>query len=277
MSAERKKLLWIALSATVFVLVLAATGFFLFAPKKSGGGLAAPASVGNVAVPKATDPQDFLMAPPPPPPSDQSRSGDVIVVYGDKPANLGGAPQAGSSAQLANGAAVPGGTVPPSNDNSLAAAQGSLGGPTQANSAAAGASIRQSGAVIRQSASPAKPSASETRRSVATAKPALKTAASYRERTKPEPAAPKVRTTEYWIQAASFTSRDRADSLKHALANKGIASLITVKDIAGSSWYRVRVGPYSIKAEAESWLSKVQSIEDCASASLWTDVALRGR
>ncbi len=270
MSAERKKLLWIASSATIFVLVLAATGFFLFAPKKTGGGLSAPASVGNVAVPKATDPQDFLMAPPPPPPSDQSRSGDVIVVYGDKPASLGGVPPAGTTVPGVNGASAAGGNVPAAAENSLAAAQGSLGGPAQAGSAGAGAGIRQSGAVMEQSAS-------ATKRSVAATGPAVKTVASYRERNRTAPVAPKVRTTEYWIQAASFTSRDRADNLKHALADKGIASLITVRDIAGASWYRVRVGPYSIKAEAEDWLSKVKFIQDCASASLWTDAVYQSR
>ncbi|MDA8427323.1 MAG: SPOR domain-containing protein, partial [Treponema sp.] len=159
-------------------------------------------------------------------------------------------------------------------DASLAAAQGSLGGqqaatpqPSQATSprvpSKPAASIQAGRATAgREAEIRSRGSAPQAR------------VASYRERTKT--AAP-VRVTEYWIQAASFTSRDRADELKRELARKGIASLITVKDMAGTSWYRVRVGPYSIKAEAESWLAKVQSVPNCGSANLWTDVALRSR
>ncbi|HUW41866.1 MAG TPA: SPOR domain-containing protein [Rectinemataceae bacterium] len=266
MSAERKKLLWIALSVTIFVLVLAATGFFLFAPKKTGGSLSAPASVGNTAAPKAADPQDFLMTPPPPPPSDQSNpGGNVIVVYGDKPASLGGTP--GAAGQQAGSATASGGGASAGPEASLAAAQGSLGGQSQA-------AAQPSAEAPRPSASVRQGGERVAAARVATARGGSAQEASYRERAKA--AAPR-RVTEYWIQAASFTSRDRADGLKHELANKGIASLITVKNLAGTSWYRVRVGPYSIKAEAESWLGKVQSIPNCGSANLWTDVALRSR
>ena len=243
MSAERKKLLWIAVSACVFILVLAATGFFLFAPKKGGGGLSAPASVGNTAVPKATDPQDFLMAPPPAPPSEQSHAGgDVIVVYGNKPQDLG------------TGAA-PG---------AAAAPQGSTAAATGAAAAASPAPAGQPATGGIQTTQP---------------KPARQVSAVTAARTPPKATQPakKEKVQEYWIQAGSFTSRNRADDLKHALADKGIASLITVKDIAGTSWYRVRVGPYPIKAQAQDWLSKIKSIPDCTSASLWAEVALRSK
>jgi DedD protein len=71
---------------------------------------------------------------------------------------------------------------------------------------------------------------------------------------------------EFWIQAASFTSRGRADELKQGLADKGIAALISVKDISGKSWYRVRIGPYSVKADAEGWLGKLKDIPGCTEA-----------
>ena len=236
MSTERKKLIWIAVSACAFILVLAATGFFLFAPRKTGGGLAAPASMGNTAVPKATDPQDFLMTPPPPPPSDQSRSGDVIVVYGDKPQGVGAAGQAPAA----------GGTQTNPAAGATALPTGTGAGP--------------GGAPVAAAASTAKP-----RTPVSTA--ALTT--------KSPPPVKKTKAEQYWIQAGSFTSRSRADDLKTALAAKGIASLITVKDIAGTSWYRVRVGPYGIKAQAQDWLTKVKTIPDCGTASLWSEVVLR--
>ncbi|MBL8968699.1 MAG: SPOR domain-containing protein, partial [Spirochaetaceae bacterium] len=85
--------------------------------------------------------------------------------------------------------------------------------------------------------------------------------------------APKKPVEEFWIQAASFTSRGRADELKDSLGGKGLAALITVKDISGKSWYRVRVGPYSTKKEAEGWLARVKAVPGCEEAGVWTSTA----
>jgi DedD protein len=253
MSAERKKLLWISISACIFVLLVLAAGFFLLTPKK--GSSQAPATIGNSAPPKAQDPQDFLSTPPPTPSLEQPRNqdGGMIIVYGDKPGPGAAAPgQNGAPGASASGATGAAGSAAAAGVPPAAAATGappagapgafSAGGaPTTAAKAAATASkpAAQGGVGM-------KPAAGQ------------KTIAAYK------PAAAKV--DQYWIQAGSFTSRGRADELKQAMADKGIAALISVKDIAGKSYYRVRVGPYSVKAEADDWLSRLKDIPGSAEA-----------
>ncbi|PKL07407.1 MAG: hypothetical protein CVV51_14275 [Spirochaetae bacterium HGW-Spirochaetae-7] len=80
-----------------------------------------------------------------------------------------------------------------------------------------------------------------------------------------KPAAPKT-VTEYWIQAAAFTSRSRADDLQRELASKGLSTLITVKDLDGVTWYRVRIGPYPSEGEAKGWLENIRKVAGCAEA-----------
>lgn len=260
MSAERKKLLWISISACVFVLLVLAVGFVLLAPKK--GAAQAPAAIGNSAPPKAQDPQDYLSAPPTSPSLEQPKSqdGDVIVVYGDKPSLPAAAAPAEGSATAAPGQGEPtssgtglsAGSTPASDSGSAAdkgatpAAKSPATGKASASSAAAGGAAAQSGGAKKGAA--AKQSA-----------PAAKTAAK---------SAP-VRVDEYWIQAGSFTSRGRADELKQGLAEKGMASLIAVKEISGKSYYRVRIGPYSSETEAKGWLEKIKVLEGCSGAQVW--------
>ena len=252
MSAERKKLIWISLSACVFVLVLAATGLYLFAPKK--GGSSAPATAGNIAVPKAADPQDFLFSPPAAPTFEEPRSpgDDLVIVYGDRPSgdlapavgNAGTGPAAAAATSTA--ATLPAAAPAPRSTDAI---------PPKATSAP-------------QATTPAaKPTATAAK--PATVAPATKTAPA--KSAAPKAAAPVARPapktrTEYWIQVASFSSRGRADELKDTIAAKQVAALISVKDLDGKSYYRVRIGPYSAKAEAEGWIEKIKSIPGCESA-----------
>lgn len=71
---------------------------------------------------------------------------------------------------------------------------------------------------------------------------------------------------EYWIQAAAFTSRTRADDLQRELATKNLSTLITVKDLDGVTWYRVRIGPYPTEREAKGWLEKIRVVPGCTEA-----------
>ncbi len=243
MSAERKKLLWISISACVFVLIILAAGFFLLAPKK--GSSQAPATIGNDAPPKAQDPQDFLSAPPPAPALEQPRTqdGGVIIVYGDKPASGAASPSAATATTPA--------TAAPAGNATTSAAPAS---PEPPKPAAAPSVPPKAAPSATPGSAVAKPTAKKT-----AAKPA--------------------KADEFWIQAASFTSRGRADELKQLLSEKGVAALISVKDIAGKSWYRVRIGPYSVKADADGWLGRLKGIAGCAEAyvSKMTAVAQKAK
>jgi DedD protein len=67
--------------------------------------------------------------------------------------------------------------------------------------------------------------------------------------------------TDYWIQTGAFTSKVRAESVKEELAMKGISSYTEVKEVQGKTYYRVRLGPYTSKNEAEYWLNLVKSFD----------------
>jgi cell division protein FtsN len=86
-------------------------------------------------------------------------------------------------------------------------------------------------------------------------------------RVEPKPVQPEpverrpVKTTEYWIQAGSFSSVHKASEVKDTLSEKGIAGAITTTELNGSNFYRVRLGPYSEKPEAEKFLGWVKSVD----------------
>jgi DedD protein len=247
MSADRKKLLWISIGLGVLVLIVLAAGFFLMAPKK--GGSEAPATIGNSAPPKAQDPQDYLSAPPPAPSLEQphSQDGGVIIVYGDKPtASSSGAPSAaGTTAPNAPTADSGSKTAVPAGAASESAAEA----PPETTAPTAVPATSTKAATAAKSAAP--------KASVPAPKKAAPAASSK---------SASLKVDEYWIQAASFTSRGRADELKDSLSEKGMAAIISVKDISGKSYYRVRIGPYSGKTEADGWLGRLKELPGCAEA-----------
>jgi cell division protein FtsN len=70
----------------------------------------------------------------------------------------------------------------------------------------------------------------------------------------------KVRVAEYWIQTGSYTNQTRAQGVKEELAKKGVASVITSKEINSKTYFRVRIGPYSSKSEAQKFLEWIRSM-----------------
>ncbi len=79
-----------------------------------------------------------------------------------------------------------------------------------------------------------------------------------REQKPPAPVTRTVTVKEYWIQAGSYTSRTRADRIKDELDELGLSGRILSKDVDGTQYYRVRIGPYSQKAEADKFLTWVK-------------------
>jgi cell division septation protein DedD len=88
------------------------------------------------------------------------------------------------------------------------------------------------------------------------AKPATKAPAA--------PAAPKG--PEYWIQTGSYKSQTRAEELATMLEGKGLAGRVFSYSGGADTYFRVRVGPYRNKGEAEKFLSTVRQIQGLESS-----------
>ncbi len=115
------------------------------------------------------------------------------------------------------------------------------------------------------SSAPAAPSAAPAAKPAATPS-AVKPAAAAPAATKPAaaPAAKPAVTAsgpQYWIQTGSYQSQTRAEELSQTLAAKGLAGRVFSFAQADATWFRVRIGPYANKQEAEKFLAIVRKIQ----------------
>ena len=114
----------------------------------------------------------------------------------------------------------------------------------------------------------------------AAAVPDVKPAAQAKPKSEPPkpaaaPAAPKKAYRDYWVQAGSYSTRERADGVKNTLGTKGIAAIITNQEINGNLYYRVRIGPYTTQNEADYWLAMVKSIDGFQDSLIWESTSIR--
>ena len=233
MPIETKKVLWTALS--VLIVLVVAFGIALAFVMPKGDTAMAPASIGATTPPRVAAPEAYIRsAEPAPVPlapgSSAAPDSGVIIIYGEKPATPALPLPAEQGAQTGSTATVPSTTVAP-------ASQAKPYTPAPPASVAPKAPAQTSTAVPAA----AKPAAS--------AKPAANTT-----------------VTEFWIQAASFTSRSRAEDLQRSLVERGLSSIITVKEIDGTPYFRVRIGPYNAKNEADGWLTRIRQMAGCEEA-----------
>jgi DedD protein len=73
----------------------------------------------------------------------------------------------------------------------------------------------------------------------------------------------------FWVQTGSFAAKVRADGVKETLSSKGITAIIENRDVEGRTFYRVRVGPYTSRNEADYWLSLIKSINGFEDSQVW--------
>jgi DedD protein len=83
-----------------------------------------------------------------------------------------------------------------------------------------------------------------------------------------KPAAQTKTYNDYWVQTGAFSAKVRAEGMKDTLASKGITSIIENREVDGKTWYRVRVGPYTSENEANYWASLVKSIDGFADSQV---------
>ena len=80
---------------------------------------------------------------------------------------------------------------------------------------------------------------------------------------------------DFWVQTGSFSTVARAEGMKENLASKGITSIIENRVMDGTTYYRVRVGPYTSKNEADYWLTLIKSMAGFETSQVWQSQSLR--
>jgi cell division protein FtsN len=76
------------------------------------------------------------------------------------------------------------------------------------------------------------------------------------------------RTVDYWIQTGSYKSQTKAEELSALLSGKGLTARLFSYSSSNVTYYRVRIGPYGNKGEAEKFLSIVKQIQGLESSYL---------
>jgi DedD protein len=229
---EKKKLLLVAISVGVFLVIVIGASILVFSPRTPSPAAAAmrpakpvpaekveepsvvsetPATVNAVELVKSFDDIQGLQTPP-----EDKAQDNVFYIYGENPSEV----------------------------------------VTVDRSAPAGNRL------IVDVPRPSAPAVPDTPRA---ARPAPAPAA----RTTPAPraAAPAAKTPapsraqdNYWVQTGSFSTVARAEAVKDTLSAKGIKSLVENREVQGKTYFRVRVGPYTSKNEADYWLALIKSI-----------------
>lgn len=257
---EQKKILWIVITVGIFVLVIFGTALILYSPSRSTGPVLQQASAltagqtgdfgRNSPDAKSTlDPDSWVRDPESKPGLDSEitpapGSINLTIVNGENAtANYGVVDVSGLTKKppLDTQAGGPPPENIPGQDT-----------PKKADQVSSTKADDKTSAPVAVS-EPVKP-----------AKTAKKIVA------KPAPA--KKAVTEYWIQAGSFTGKINAEEARKALAARYMNTEIFTKTSGTSTIYRVRIGPYKTKQEAEYWLGTVKEIKYVDKASYISEV-----
>ena len=79
------------------------------------------------------------------------------------------------------------------------------------------------------------------------------------EKSAPAPKKVATPTKKFWVQVGSFSKKSGADSTRQSLSAQGIQSeIFTYNADGGTTGFRVRVGPYQTRSEAEYWMKLVE-------------------
>lgn len=79
---------------------------------------------------------------------------------------------------------------------------------------------------------------------------------------------PKKMSPRFYIQAGSFSTLANAERAQQMLADNDIRSIIETRNINGKTWYRLLVGAYASKDEANRFKPTVQAVKGFENAMI---------
>jgi len=251
---EQHKVLIIIVSVSLFVAAVIGIGLVFFYPRSAES--ASVGTAGAVAGKSGFDPIEYVRQTDKPQtelkqPSSEDKN-DVIIVYGEKPQKPEEkAPTGDQGKKPAEVVEL----VPESDNGTATTAQ-------------------------RPPATPAKPSPATAERQPAPPAPApaaRQEPASVRRapQTSPQPSTKRVRVTEYWIQVIASPVKDTVLQAQQQLEEQNLAGRISLKSVDGKDYYRLRVGPYQDKGEAEKFLGWIRDMKSFGSSYISEEYPLK--
>jgi len=93
-----------------------------------------------------------------------------------------------------------------------------------------------------------------------TTKPAQTQAVKPAQTQQAKPAAATTAKGSYWVQVGSYATTDAAEKTKKDLAAKGYTSSIQSITANGKTYHRVKIGPYTSRADVDTLLPKIKAL-----------------
>ena len=258
---EQKKILWVSLSVSLFVLIIFGIALFLYSPSRNS----ATAQAGGETVPyetagtsAAVDPDLWARDPDRVAGLDRNApaaAGNIINLN-----NLNIISTDGQNGQ-SNGIDV----------SELTAQAGTAEVSGLPKDLAAQIGIDTTPEQPEVQSTPAKKEAAPQPQTAATVQAQLKPAVEKKvaqasvsiapkAKASAKPAAPQVQTL-YWVQTASLANRINAERARDKLAAQHMKVEIFTKETSAGLTHRVRVGPFTNSTEANYWLNSIKKIE----------------
>lgn len=258
---EQKKILWVILSVSLFVLIIFGIALFLYSPSRNS----ATAQAGGETVPYETAGTSAAVDP------------DLWARDPDRVAGLDrNAPAAAGNIINLNNLNI----ISPDGQNGQANGIDVSELTAQAGTAEVSGLPKDLAAQIGIDTTPEQPEVQSTPAKKEAA-PQPQTAATVQAQLKPavekkvaqasvsiapkakasaKPAAPQVQTL-YWVQTASLANKINAERARDKLAAQHMKVEIFTKETSAGLTHRVRVGPFTNSTEANYWLNSIKKIE----------------
>ncbi len=251
---EQRKLLWVILLVSLFVLITFGAALFLYSPARSGNTAYADGEDiayegGQYGENHSVDPDKWTREPDQVAELDKKAApaaGNIInltIVNDGQPRNDKNIDVSDLTENTQNTES----TLPPE----LAAQIGISSAPEKENTAE-----KTEAASIKNETQKSNSSSQKQDKKVKPVKPQKKKAVAKNVKKSPK------QQTIFWVQTASLTNRINAEKARDRLAAEHMQVEIFTKKTASGLTYRVRVGPFVNKAEAQYWLNNIKKIKD---------------
>ena len=262
---EQKKILWVILSVSLFVLIIFGIALFLYSPSRNS----AMAQAGGETIPYETagtaanvDPDLWARDPDRVSGLDRdapSAAGNIINLN-----NVNIVSTDGQSAQTSgidvSDLTVQAGTSEVSGLPRELAEQIGIEPASEHPEERPAAAKKDEAAPVQPQVAPAVKAQPKPAVEKKFAQASVSVTVKPKAKTPVKPAAPQLHTL-YWVQTASLASRINAERARDKLAAQHMKVEIFTKETSAGLTHRVRVGPFTNNTEAKYWLNSIKKIE----------------